>query len=232
MTHHWRRDPSSSPTRERKVRHHASGFAPPRSRRRGSRNGGSASFSPSASIGSSVAKPGPSVAISKGCRSVAEVQAAEIEAVDLAAGMDTELLQPGRPCMILRLVRRAEGDVMHAARALPRRRQVPLLQHVQLGGGAALAHGIDVDAVLAVRRGIVAHAGHVHHPGQHALGAREIRHVQHDRAEPANLVLRRHRAFLPRMRLAAPPSSQHQPLAFRVSNGRVRRPSTSVTLPA
>src|SRR5580700_10112445 len=32
--------------------------------RRDSRNGGSASFSPSVSIGSSVAKPGPSVAIS------------------------------------------------------------------------------------------------------------------------------------------------------------------------
>jgi len=34
------------------------------SARLGSRNGGSASFSPSVSIGSSVAKPGPSVAIS------------------------------------------------------------------------------------------------------------------------------------------------------------------------
>jgi hypothetical protein len=42
-----------------------SGFNPASiSARRGSRNGGSASFSPSVSIGSSVAKPGPSVAIS------------------------------------------------------------------------------------------------------------------------------------------------------------------------
>ena len=41
------------------------GFSPASiSFRRGSRNGGSASFSPSASIGSSVANPGPSVAIS------------------------------------------------------------------------------------------------------------------------------------------------------------------------
>ncbi|MEA2837319.1 MAG: hypothetical protein QOD89_1869, partial [Bradyrhizobium sp.] len=43
----------------------ASGFSPASiSARRGSRNGGSASFSPSVWIGSSVAKPGPSVAIS------------------------------------------------------------------------------------------------------------------------------------------------------------------------
>ena len=41
------------------------GFSPASiAARRGSRNGGSASFSPSVSIGSSVAKPGPSVAIS------------------------------------------------------------------------------------------------------------------------------------------------------------------------
>jgi hypothetical protein len=41
------------------------GFSPfTISARLGSRNGGSASFSPSVAIGSSVAKPGPSVAIS------------------------------------------------------------------------------------------------------------------------------------------------------------------------
>jgi hypothetical protein len=41
------------------------GFSPASiAARRGSRNGGSASFSPSVAIGSSVAKPGPSVAIS------------------------------------------------------------------------------------------------------------------------------------------------------------------------
>jgi hypothetical protein len=44
---------------------HSSGFRPASIwARRGSRNGGSASFSPSVSKGSSVAKPGPSVAIS------------------------------------------------------------------------------------------------------------------------------------------------------------------------
>ena len=44
---------------------HSIGFSPASiSARRGSRNGGSASFSPSVAIGSSVAKPGPSVAIS------------------------------------------------------------------------------------------------------------------------------------------------------------------------
>jgi hypothetical protein len=44
---------------------HPIGFSPASiAARHGSSNGGSASFSPSASIGSSVAKPGPSVAIS------------------------------------------------------------------------------------------------------------------------------------------------------------------------
>ncbi len=44
---------------------HSSGFNPASiCARRGSRNGGKASFSPSFSIGSSLAKPGPSVAIS------------------------------------------------------------------------------------------------------------------------------------------------------------------------
>ena len=44
---------------------HPIGFSPASiCARRGSRNGGSASFSPSVSIGSTVAKPGPSVAIS------------------------------------------------------------------------------------------------------------------------------------------------------------------------
>ena len=44
---------------------HPIGFSPASiAALRGSRNGGSASFSPSVSIGSSVAKPGPSVAIS------------------------------------------------------------------------------------------------------------------------------------------------------------------------
>ena len=51
-----------------------------------------------------------------------EIQAAEIKAVDLAGVADAELVQPLGPGALLRLVRGAEGDVMHAAGALPRHR--------------------------------------------------------------------------------------------------------------
>ena len=70
---------------------------------------------------------------------LAEIEAAEIEAVDLAGVADAEFVQPLRPCMILRLVRGAKRDVMHAARALPRLGKSSL-DHVQLGGRTALAH--------------------------------------------------------------------------------------------
>ena len=47
--------------------------------------------------------------------------------------------------MILRLVGRAERDVMHAAGALPRHRQILALDHMQFGGRSALAHRKHVD---------------------------------------------------------------------------------------
>ena len=50
---------------------------------------------------------------------LAEIQAAEIKPVDLARVADAEFIQPLCPCMILRLVRGAERDVVHAAGALP-----------------------------------------------------------------------------------------------------------------
>ena len=78
------------------------------------------------------------------------------------------LVEPLRPGVILRLVRGAERDVMHAAGALPRRRQILLLEHVQFGGGTALAHREHVN--LRAVRGIVAHAAHVHDLGQHERG--------------------------------------------------------------
>src|SRR6266851_3650060 len=64
---------------------------------------------------------------------LAEIEAAEIEAVDLAAVGDAQLVEPRGPGMILRLVRRAEGDVMHAAGALARGRQVLAFDHMQFG---------------------------------------------------------------------------------------------------
>ena len=51
---------------------------------------------------------------------LAEIEAAEIEAVDLAAVGNAQFVEPLRPGVILGLVRRAERDVMHAAGALPR----------------------------------------------------------------------------------------------------------------
>ena len=62
-------------------------------------------------------------------------------------------------------------------------------------------------------------------PGQHVLGARKIVHGEHDRAEAANLMLRRHRALLPRRsRARAAVIDQHQPLAFPVLE-RQRQPA-------
>ena len=94
---------------------------------------------------------------------------------------------------------------------------------MQLGGGAALAHRKHVD--LRAVRGIVADAAHVHDLGQHARGARKILHGEHDRAETADLMFRRHRAVLPRRgRPRAAVVDQHQPLAFAVLE-RQRQPA-------
>src|ERR1700737_2324853 len=58
--------PSPASGRGSAVSRYPSGFSPASiCARRGSRNGGSASFSPSVSIGSSVAEPGPSGGVSK-----------------------------------------------------------------------------------------------------------------------------------------------------------------------
>src|SRR5580700_9056207 len=43
----------------------------------------------------------------------AEIQAAEIEAVDLAGVADAQFVEPLCPAVVLRLVRRTERDVMH-----------------------------------------------------------------------------------------------------------------------
>src|SRR5204863_4414843 len=53
---------------------------------------------------------------------LAEIQAAKIEAVDLAAVGNVKFGQALRPGVILSLVGRAERDVVHAARALSRDR--------------------------------------------------------------------------------------------------------------
>src|SRR5882757_7776417 len=61
---------------------------------------------------------------------LAEIEAAKIEAVDLAAVGNPHFVQPLRPGLILRLVGRAERDMVHAARALAGDRRIPILDHV------------------------------------------------------------------------------------------------------
>ena len=125
--------------------------------------------------------------------------------------------------MILRLVRRAKRDVMHTAGALPGGGCIPALEHMQFGGGSALAHRKYMD--LRAVRSIVADAAHVHDPGQHQRGARKILHGEHDRAETPDLVLWGHRAILPwRGRARAAVVNQHQTLPFIVLE-RQRQPA-------
>jgi len=78
---------------------------------------------------------------------------------------------------------------MHTASALPGVRQVLALDHMQLGRQTALAHREHVNLRRRIGRRIVAHSAHVHHLGQHPLGAREIGHVEHDRTDPTDLML-------------------------------------------
>src|SRR5215216_2949918 len=69
---------------------------------------------------------------------LAEIEAAEIEAVDLAAVGDAEFVQALGPGVILRLVGGAERDVVDAAGARPHDRRMLVFEHMQFGGRAAL----------------------------------------------------------------------------------------------
>ena len=114
---------------------------------------------------------------------------------------------------------------MHPAGALPRYRQILVLDDVQFGGRAALAHRKHVNLRLGVRRSVVARTAHVHRAGQDLFGTLEIMHIEHDRTEAANLMLRRHHAFLPwRGGTGAAVVDQYQTLAFAVLK-RQRQPA-------
>ena len=92
-------------------------------------------LSPNLSIGSSVASPGRRSRSRTGSVRLAEVQAVEIETIDLAAVGNAQLVEPLGPGVVLRFVRRAERDVMHGACALLRDRQARLHRDMQLGRG-------------------------------------------------------------------------------------------------
>src|ERR1700731_2761139 len=79
-----------------------------------------------------------------------------------------------------------------------------------------------------VRRGIVTRPAHVHRAGQDLFGTLEIMHVEHDRTEAANLMLRRHRALCPRRCwTSAAVIDQHQTLTFAVFE-RQRQPAVDL----
>ena len=64
---------------------------------------------------------------------------------------------------------------------------------------------------------IGAHFAHAHQGGQHRVGRLQRRHADGDRSKSADLLRRRHRAFLPRIRFAvAAIVDQREALAFRV----------------
>src|SRR5439155_8143322 len=81
---------------------------------------------------------------------LAEIEAAEVVAVDRTAVGDAILREALGPSVVLVEVRRAERDMVDAAGAASRRRQVGLDGHVQLGAKSCLAcaavgHFVDVD---------------------------------------------------------------------------------------
>src|SRR5215203_4310780 len=106
---------------------------------------------------------------------------------------------------------------MHPARSRSRRAQSALLRHVKLGAGAALAHLVHVyDVARVLRMRVLAHWTHSDR-AQHAVGGADRGNAQHDRAQPADLVLRRHRAAVPWVRRAAVPVvDERETLPLRV----------------
>src|SRR4051812_37598268 len=105
---------------------------------------------------------------------------------------------------------------MHGARALLRDRQARLHRDVKLRRRTALAHLVDVDRVLRLRMLVVANLLHTHHRLKDHIGRAKLRHAEGDRAEPADLMLRWHRALVPRARVAVSAVNQREALALRV----------------
>ncbi len=120
---------------------------------------------------------------------LAEVEAAEPEAVHLAGVRHAQLVQPVGPAVVLG-IRRAERHVMHAARALSGRAGPAAPRHASSAPAPPCTHLEHVHGVLRVLgMRIGAHLPHAHQRGQHGFGRREARHAERDRAEPADLML-------------------------------------------
>ena len=128
---------------------------------------------------------------------------------------------------------------MHAARALMRGAAGPAAPRHAVRRRAALAHLIDVHAIaVRFRMRIVAHLAHVHDLGERDIGRRSSGTLMRDRPKPADLLLGRHRAFVPWLGVAlAAVVDQREPLAFRVleverQRGRRARRCRRCSMPA
>ncbi len=110
-----------------------SGFNPASTAaRRFSRNGGSDNFSPEASSGSSARKARTvRCDLEQNAVRLAEIKRLEIKAIDLAAVRHFQVDQAPGPFVIFGAVRRASGDVMHAARTRLRPGHVWACRHVR-----------------------------------------------------------------------------------------------------
>ena len=120
---------------------------------------------------------------------LADVQAAEPEAIHLAAVRNVERIQPLGPGVIV-LVGSAEGNVVDSAGALTSHLQVRLHRDVQLRVRPATPHLEDMHAsarVVGIR--YVPHLSHVEDFGQQRVGGIQGRNADDDRTETANLVL-------------------------------------------
>ncbi len=113
------------------------------SARRGSRNGGNVSCSPS--IGPSTSKRWPvGGQLEEDMVGLADIHRPKVVPVDDAAVAVAQLVQPLGPVADLLPDRHAQRHMMHAARAIVGARQVVAHDHMHLGVRPAVANRVDV----------------------------------------------------------------------------------------
>src|SRR3954452_2117816 len=98
-----------------------------------------------------------------------KVEAPEVEAVNGPAEGQPQVPQPLRPGLVV-AIGDTERNVVHAACAWLNYREVGLDCHVELSGGAALAHVVDVGArALVSRGGVFPDLPHAERAGEHEI---------------------------------------------------------------
>ena len=134
---------------------------------------------------------------------LAEVQAPELVAVDLARCRRTQRAAAARPIAIV-LARSACGTPRGGRRPRPDgpARRSRLHRHMQFGRRAPVAHLVNMHR-LDRPRAVFAHRAHAHRrPRRRASVGSSVGHAHGDRPQAADLVLGRHGAAVPRMGLA------------------------------